>query len=218
MKVCTDACLFGSLLPNGMGEIKNALDIGSGTGLLSLMYAQKNTNVIIDAIEIEKNAYEQTKENFSSSKWNDRLNIFHTDAKNFVSSRKYDLIICNPPFYENDLLSTETNKNLARHNKGLTLKELIAIIKNHLSLSGSFAILLPHNRIKYFENLAEENNFFLHEKLLIKQTPLHNFFRGILFLGYYAKDLKVKELTIKNREGTYTEDFTFLLKDYYLHF
>ncbi len=217
MKVCTDACLFGSLLPNGIGKIKHVLDIGTGTGLLSLMYAQKNTEAIIDALEIEKNAYEQAKENFSNSKWNDRLNIFHTDAKDFISSRKYDLIMCNPPFYENDLLSTERNKNLALHDEGLTLKELIAIIKTHLSPSGIFAILLPHHRVKYFESLAEENNFFLHEKLLIKQTPLHNLFRGILLFGYYTRDVKVKELTIKNREGSYTEGFTTLLKDYYLH-
>ena len=104
MKVCTDACIFGAWvaekvapdsyrdqlpLPDWLGQagVASCLEVGAGTGLLSLMYAQKNSNAIIDAVEIEKNAYEQVKENFSNSKWNDRLKIFHTDIKYFVSQK-----------------------------------------------------------------------------------------------------------------------------------
>jgi tRNA1Val (adenine37-N6)-methyltransferase len=233
MKVCTDACIFGAWvaekvapdsyrdqlpLPDWLGQagVASCLEVGAGTGLLSLMYAQKNSNAIIDAVEIEKNAYEQVKENFSNSKWNDRLKIFHTDIKYFVSQKKYDLIISNPPFYENELLSNEKNKNIAKHDEGLTLKDLITIIKTHLAAKGYFAILLPYHRIKYFENLAEENKFFSQEKLLIRQTPSHNFFRGILFFSNSKTDIKTNELTIKNNDGNYTEEFTALLKDYYL--
>lgn len=221
MKVCTDACIFGACVAGSIGNNipqmagSNCLDIGSGTGLLSLMIAQKNPNSIIDAIEIEKNAYEQAKENFSISKWNDRLNIFHTDAKDFGSQKKYDLIISNPPFYENELQSTEKNKNIAKHDEGLTLKDLIAIVKKNLSESGFFAILLPYHRIKYFEDLATENSLFLRQKLLIRQTPSHNFFRGILFFSNNKSNPQTNELTIKNNDS-YTEDFTALLKDYYL--
>jgi tRNA1Val (adenine37-N6)-methyltransferase len=219
MKVCTDACIFGafvaekvscSLLPDA-----GCLEVGAGTGLLSLMYAQKNPNATIDAVEIEENAYKQAKENFALSNWNDRLKIFHTDAKNFVSHKKYDLIISNPPFYENESSSKEKNKNVAKHDEGLTLKDLISIIKTHLATTGSFAVLLPYHRIKYFESLVRENNFFLKEKLLVRQTPAHNFFRGILFFSNYKTDLVAKELTIKNK-NSYTEEFMALLKDYYL--
>ena len=221
MKVCTDACIFGACvagsIANNIPQMagSNCLDIGSGTGLLSLMIAQKNPHSIIDAIEIEKNAYEQAKENFSISKWNDRLNIFHTDVKDFLSGKKYDLIISNPPFYENELLSIEKNKNIAKHAEGLTLKDLIVIVKKKLSESGYFVILLPYHRIQYFEDMATENSLFLRQKLLIRQTPSHNFFRGILFFSNNKSNPQTNELTIKNNDS-YTEDFTALLKDYYL--
>ena len=219
MKVCTDVCLFGAyvagLISNKKFQIDNCLDIGCGTGLLSLMLIQKNPDAIIDAVEIEANAYEQAKENFSNSKWNDRLKIFHTDVKDFVSEKKYALIISNPPFYENELLSKQKNKNIAKHDEGLTLKDLIKIVKNHLSAIGYFAILLPYNRIKYFEDVAKENNLFVHEKLLIRQTPSHNFFRGVLFFSNDKSDSQTTEFIIKNND-IYTEAFTVLLRDYYL--
>jgi tRNA1Val (adenine37-N6)-methyltransferase len=219
MKVCTDACLFGAWIAKkvatGEFPVAACLDIGSGTGLLSLMIAQKNPLTMIDAIEIEENAYEQAKENFSNSNWNDRIKVFHLDAKNFVSEKKYDLIISNPPFYENELLSDEKNKNIAKHDEGLKLKDIITIIKTHLSATGHLAILLPWHRIKYFEDLAEENNLFLHEKILIRQTPTHNFFRGILFFGNNKTNEQTSELTIRNNEK-YTKEFIELLKDYYL--
>lgn len=219
MKVCTDACIFGAwiaeMASNSRLPLANCLDVGSGTGLLSLMFAQKNPYTLIDAVEIEEKAYGQANVNFSNSKWNDRLKIFHTDVKDFVSQRKYELIISNPPFYENELLSNEKNKNIAKHDKGLTLKDIIAIVKMHLSATGFFAVLLPYHRIKYFEELAEENNLFPQSKLLIRQTRLHNFFRGILFLGKNKTTMETNDLTIKDN-NSYTEEFTVLLRDYYL--
>lgn len=221
MKVCTDACVFGAWIAdefsNNKLQIASCFDIGTGTGLLSLMFAQKNAEVLIDTIEIEKNAYEQAKENFSISKWNDRLKIFHSDIKDLSPGRKYDLIISNPPFYENELQSDQKNKNLAKHDEGLTLKDLIIIIKAHLAQTGLFAILLPYHRMKYFEDLAGSNNLFPLKKLLIRQTPSHNFFRGIVLFGNSKTDVQTGEMTIKNDAGCYTEAFTELLKDYYLN-
>ena len=220
MKVCTDACIFGAWVAEKIGNghlpVANVLDIGAGTGLLSLMLAQKDNNVIIDAAEVEADSYQQAKENFMNSKWNDRLNIFHTDVKNFDPGKKYDLIMSNPPFYENELLSKEKNNNLAKHHEGLTLKDLIEVIKIRLSPGGHFAVLLPNHRVKNFENMAEENGFFLKEKLLIKQTPSHNFFRGVLLFSNNKPDTITNELTIKNKEGNYTVEFKALLEDYYL--
>ena len=226
MKVCTDACIFGSWIAQkieAQPTFANCLDIGTGTGLLSLMVAQKNPYVIIDAVEIEENAFEQAKENFYDSEWSDRLHIYQTDIKNFISEKKYDLIICNPPFFENELKSDKKNKNIAKHDEGLSLKELIPVIRKYLSDKGIFAILLPYHRIKYFETLAEENNFFVQEKLLIKQTAKHNFFRGILFLkvsGHFkwpdTCENKTNELIIKDEEVNYTNEFIELMKDYYL--
>lgn len=220
MKVCTDACLFGAFVANTLSneryKILNCLDIGAGTGLLSLMYAQKNPEAVIDAVEIEENAYNQAKENFTRSKWNDRLNIFYSNAKNFVPGKKYDLIISNPPFYENELSSHNINKNIAKHDGGLLLQDLLSIIRILLCDNGCFAVLLPFHRIEYFENLAGKNNFFLQEKVLIRQTPAHNFFRGILNFSNTRSATNITELIIKNEDGNYTEKFTGLLKDYYL--
>lgn len=221
MKVCTDACIFGAYVAEKVSgdwlPVTECLEIGTGTGLLSLMYTQKNPNAVVDAIEIEENAYEQAKENFSISKWNDRIRIFHTNAKYLNSHKKYDLIISNPPFYENELSSKEKNTNIAKHDEALTLKDLISIIKTHLAATGYFAVLLPYHRIKFFECLAGENNFFLKEKLLIKQTPRHNFFRGILFFSNGETKITTNEMSIKNIDGNYSDEFTALLKDYYLN-
>jgi tRNA1Val (adenine37-N6)-methyltransferase len=220
MKVCTDACIFGAWISNEVmrGELKvmSCLDIGTGTGLLSLMIAQKN-NFEIDSIEIELNAFEQAKENFKNSPWNERLKIFNADAKKFISTKKYDLIICNPPFFENDLLSGKENSNLAKHNAGLTLSALLSSIKNNISSDGQFAVLLPYYRTKYFEKLVEANQFHLNKKLLIRQTPSHDFFRSILLFSKRNSGTNTSELIIKNSEGNYTDEFINLLKDYYLN-
>ena len=219
MKVCTDACIFGAgianIILNSKSLISNCLDIGTGTGLLSLMIAQK-TKAVIDAIEIEEDAVNQAKENFSNSPWKQRLQAFHTDIKHFVSPVKYDFIISNPPFYQNDLISPLKTKNVAKHSTGLNLDELPGVIKNLLNKAGSFAVLLPYHRIAYFENLASEHYFFLNEKWLIKPTAEHDYIRGFLLFNQTSDTPVIKELIIKNQEGKYTDDFIRLMSEYYL--
>ncbi len=219
MKVCTDSCLFGAWIADKTEQKiicpKNILDIGSGTGLLSLMIAQK-TNAQIDAVEIDESSYQQAIENFRESSWSQQLQAFHADIKNWNSNLKYDLIISNPPFYENDLKANEKIKNIAKHNDGLTFVELLLAIKNNLAPDGNFAILLPYHRVEYFKNLAVENDFYLKEELLVKQTSRHSHFRGILFFSSKPNTLISNELIIKDGAGNYTEKFKFLLKDYYL--
>jgi len=114
MKVTTDSCLFGSLSPTlSEGEgVLNVLDIGTGTGLLSLMFAQKKQNALIEAIEIDKDAFEQAKENIAASPWSYRINIIHADARNYPFPQKYDVIISNPPFYQNVLNTDDKMKNI----------------------------------------------------------------------------------------------------------
>ncbi|MEO5649914.1 MAG: methyltransferase [Ginsengibacter sp.] len=219
MKVCTDSCLFGAWVAHKIEKKiinpSSVLDIGAGTGLLSLMLAQKS-NAIIHAVEIEENSFEQAKENFASSPWHQRMRAFHQDIKEWENKLKYDLIISNPPFYENDLKSNHANKNLAKHHDGLTLKELIQSIKNNMSGNGNFATLLPYHRVAGFADAAMENGFYVQEELLVKQNPKHSFFRGILLFGKKEKSKIHYELTIKNEQGKYTNEFQELLKDYYL--
>ena len=218
MKVCTDSCLFGAWVADKIErktiQPERILDIGSGTGLLSLMIAQK-TNAKIDAVEIDERSFLQTKENFAESEWSQQLHAFHADIKPWPSSCKYDLIISNPPFFENDLKSATLHKNIAKHHDALTLADLLNSIKELLSEEGKFTVLLPFHRAEYFKKITEENRFYLLEELLVNQTPKHAYFRALLFFGTKKQTHVSKELVIKEG-GNYTSAFNFLLKDYYL--
>ncbi len=219
MKVCTDSCLFGAWIAKNIEakkfNPKNILDIGAGTGLLSLMIAQKYTGRI-NAVEIDEGSCLQTEENFLSSPWKENLTVFHANIKTWNHHLKYDLIIANPPFFEQDLKASQPGKNVAKHDEGLTLTELLQAIKKHLTVDGRFTVLLPFHRADYFKGLAAENGFYLEEELLVKQTPRHSFFRAIQSFVKHPATAVSNELIIKNNDGSYSEDSYFLLKDYYL--
>jgi len=220
MKVCTDACLFGayvaSAIVNEKFAVKNSLDIGAGTGLLSLMLAQK-INGHIDAVEIDEPAYLQANKNFEQSPWKERLAIFNTDILHFDAGKKYDCIISNPPFFEGDLKSDNSHKNAAKHDITLTLQPLLKIAKYHLKEDGFFALLLPYHRISFCFEQAKGLGLYCSKKILVKQTPAHDYFRGILFLSRQPTAGHTEAIIIKNEKGDYTERFIELLKDYYLY-
>ena len=218
MKVCTDACILGAWFANKTPAWSQVLDIGSGTGLLMLMLAQKHKGEI-RGIELDGSAYRQLKDNIGQSPWRQMLKVFPGDVRSFTFSDKFDFIITNPPFYEGDLPAATEAANLARHSKELTLTELLAVIDANLSPEGSFGILLPYQRAAWFEEMAASTyHFCLQEKLLVRQTPRHDFFRSILYFSRRREGfIPTSELTIQNSEGTYTEDFTELMRDYYLY-
>lgn len=219
MKVCTDACLFGAWMAEKVRSEKygprNILDIGTGTGLLSLMLAQKTT-AIIDAVELDEQAAEQAAENFEATRWNERCQVIQGDVRTVHLGRKYDLVISNPPFFENDLKSGDTKRNIALHSEELSLQELLGVIKKHLSDKGKFALLLPYHRKKEFENLAMAAGFYLEEEVSVKQTPNHAFFRVMLL--FEQAEIPVNQTTLIIRQSDqYTPEFTTFLKDYYLN-
>jgi len=217
LKVCTDACILGAWFAEKIPSYSLILDIGSGTGLLMLMLAQK-TRAEIHGIEIELECFRQLKENISINEWKERMKVFPGDVRQHSFPEKYDFIIANPPFFENDLRSTNKNKNIAKHGDELSLEELIKAILSNLKPTGTFGVLLPFDRSPYFEQLALQNNFYLREKLLIKQTPDHDHFRAVLhFSRNNNEKAPLYELIIKNELGNYTEEFVELMKDYYLH-
>jgi tRNA1Val (adenine37-N6)-methyltransferase len=221
MKVCTDACLFAAwvtrkVLAERVG-IDSILDIGSGTGLLSLMLAQK-IEAKIEAVEIDEQAAIQSKENFEVSPWSARMFIHHTSIQCFSTPNTYDLIISNPPFYKQSLLSYDKEKNVAKHSVTLQLETLADVVIELLKAEGKFAILLPQFEFSLFEELAKEKQLQLLHKADVQQTPSHSFFRT---MGIFSKETIVETqketVTIKNNENNYTPYFTELLKDYYLH-
>lgn len=222
MKVTTDGCLFGAWVAeevkNQKSKIKNVLDIGTGTGLLSLMFAQKNPTAVIDAIEIDKDAFEQAKENIDVSPWKDRINIKHGDAKIFSFHKKYDRITSNPPFYENELKSPGNKKNIAHHSDDLSLNELLIVTKKLLADNGKFFFLFSYKRKQDIEEALNFHSLFVHQLILLKQSTQHDYFRIIIEGGLQKRDEVVtKEISIWDHQKQYTDEFTYLLKDYYLY-
>ncbi len=227
MKVTTDACLFGAWVveeinndpDNYREKINNCLDIGTGTGLLSLMLAQKSPEIEIDAIEIDKEAAEQAKINVGSSPWKEQINIIQGDVKKFSFEKEFDLIISNTPFYENEIRSATGSKNVAHHSENLTLKELLVIIKNYLTETGSFFLLLPYKRNEEIKKLLKDNELNISKILFVRQSVKHDYFRIFLkgSLNKEEKETKFDELSIWNDKQQYTNEFVNLLKDYYLH-
>lgn len=218
MKVCTDSCVFGAWIASGI-ESKSPqkiLDIGTGTGLLSLMLAQK-TSAIIHAIDIDDDAKVQAWENFNASPWNNRLQVFCGHIKKWHAASRYDYIISNPPFFENDLVPQDAGKKNSKHSNSLHLNELIVAVEGLLAKDGCFAVLLPHSRQEYFEKEAASHSLFVVEKLHIRQSIKHNYFRTILILEKTQHPVKQSELSIRNNSNEYTSEFISLMKDYYLY-
>ncbi len=218
MKVCTDACLFGAYVADQVKTKSSAhiLDIGTGTGLLSLMLAQK-VPAMIDAVEIAEAACNQAKENFEQSPWKERLTVFNTDVQQFDPVKKYDCIISNPPFFEKDLKSNDSNKNNARHDTSLTLEQLLSVAKSLLTEDGTFTVLLPYHRVDAFIEMALNNDFHLSKKVLVKQTEKHDFFRGILIFSKLPAVVNEETIFIKSIDEKYSVRFAGLLRDFYLY-
>jgi tRNA1Val (adenine37-N6)-methyltransferase len=222
MKVTTDACLFGAwvadTIKNDKLKINNCIDIGAGTGLLSLMVAQQNKNLVIQSIELDADAAAQAKENVNQSTFNNRIEIIATDILSFQPTKPYDCIISNPPFYENELQSGNSKKNTAHHSTDLSLSKLLAFIYAHLTEHGIFFLLLPYKRNDEIISLLQGQHLFIHEKILLRPSAKHDWFR-IMIQGSKKESINSKEgsITIQKNEKEYSNEFITLLKDYYLY-
>jgi len=235
MKVCTDACLFGAWVSN-KALVQNAnsiIDIGTGTGLLSLMLAQvtESSKASITAIEIEEKAAEEASSNFNISKWSDRLKLVNDSIQNFAANyissvdkkNEFDIIISNPPFYEGDLKSPDANKNKAAHSTELPWTSLVENVSILLTDAGSFFVLVPTLRAYTMQKLAEAHQLQLVEEVLVYNDAKHLPFRSFLHFRKAKlpidKDISVlrNKMVIKNTDNTYSAEFTELLKDYYLY-
>jgi tRNA1Val (adenine37-N6)-methyltransferase len=219
MKVTTDACLFGAWCARGLeneeGRMEHALDIGTGTGLLSLMIAQK-INVLIDAIEVDERASEQAKENVLSSSFREKIKIIHANALSFAFDKKYDVIICNPPFYEDDLASPSLRKNTAHHSSSLKLNQVLQKIAALLKDDGTFYLLLPFKRKEEIERLLIQHSLFVHMQLSVRQTEDHSPFR-LIVKGMKSPSNKIEEEIDIKENSRYGAAFVQLMKDYYLY-
>ena len=220
MKIGTDAVLLGAwvFLEN---EIDSILDVGSGTGIIALMLAQRSFALIIDAVEIDNDAYEQTVTNFENSNWGDRFYCYHSSFQNFADEiaeedETYDLIISNPPFYTDEFESKNDARNKARFTTSLSFNELLKGVSKILSKKGKFAVIIPFKEEQGFVKLAKENNLFLNRVCHVKGNPSSAFKRSLLEFSFEDKKLIKENLTIEIKRHQYTDEYINLTKDFYL--
>src|SRR5690606_3011456 len=217
MKVGTEGVLLGSWTPLENNPY-SILDIGTVIGLVVLMLAQRSSAEQIDAIEIEENAYEQAVENFEESPWNDRLFCYHAGLDEFVEEidDKYDLIVCNPPFFESNNQIENQAREAARFNEILPFDELIEGASALLSDRGVFSVIIPFEEEENFISIAKEFGLFPFQLTHIKGTTISKIKRLILASSSLEQEISIIRLTLEIERHHYAPELTELVKDFYL--
>lgn len=220
MKVTTDACLFGAWLAQRLGRPENplqVLDIGTGTGLLSLMLAQAWPQARFTAVELDAHAAAQAAENVASSPFADRITVVPADIRSYRPLNTFDLVVSNPPFHEQQLASPKAARRQAHHDETLTLSELLTASRRLVAATGLLALLMPFYRREEVLHQAAAAGFYAQEACDVQQTPQHDCFRTMQLLGRQPADAPVcQKLLITESNQAYSAEFVTLLRDYYL--
>lgn len=218
MKIGTDAVLLGAWSPIPK-NIFSVLDIGSGTGVLSLMLAQRTLAEQIDAIEIDEEAYEQCVQNFENSNWGDRLFCYHAGLDEFVEEMEdesYDLIISNPPFYTDEYKSDTEKRNVARFQDALPFEKLIDSAANLLNEFGVFSVIIPCKEEEKFIQIAKQFHLHPFKITRVKGTPNSELKRSLLAFTWDEQITIEDELIIEVTRHQYTQEYIQLTKEFYL--
>jgi tRNA1Val (adenine37-N6)-methyltransferase len=218
MKIGTDGILIGAWA--NCGNADTILDIGTGTGILAIMMAQKS-NAQIHAVEIDKHSFKQASDNVSNCKWKDRINLHYSSFQEFSvnSELKFDLIISNPPYFSNSLKANTKSRTLARHNDQLPFKDLIEGVNKVLSQNGRFLLILPSENENYLLEMAAANNLFCIQKTYVRPNLFKEPKRVLLELSRNRVEHSIDILTIEtDKRHHYTDEYKKLTEDFYLYF
>jgi tRNA1Val (adenine37-N6)-methyltransferase len=219
MKINTDGVLLAA-----MAEVegkKNVLDIGTGTGVIALMIAQRNEFAKIDALEIDEGATTTASENFKNSPYNNRITAYNLSFQNYFitnSNFLYDLIISNPPFFLNALKSKEEKKNLARHTNEHFFSDLMVCAHQHLTALGTLQIILPTQIEELIIDIAKHNQLYLHSKISISSFQNSEPIRSVLTFRKNILAFNMKIFHIYVEQGIHSEDYKNVLKDFFTIF
>ena len=216
MKVGTDGVLLGAWA--NINKASRILDVGTGTGLVALMLAQRTkSNTVITALEIDKAAVEQAKENINKSPWFNSIHIIEIDYKEFSSNDKFDIIVSNPPYFIDSLKCPNNERSKARHNHDLTYEELIRKSSELLSEEGLFTVILPIETSDIFKNMAETYNLHLIKQLFVRTKPNIEPKRTLMTFSFHQQPLVKEYLLIEIERHQYSDEYVNLTKDFYLN-
>ncbi len=216
MKVGTDGVLLGAWTKPG--DARTILDLGTGTGLIALMIAQKS-DAVIDAIDIDRPATEQAEENFSLSPWSRRLNAIYESIQDFSThtTRRYDLIVSNPPYFMGAHPAPVEARNVARHmDETLSIEELTFCVKKLLEPHGRFSVILPFMEGMKFLEYAETNGLYANHLTKVKTKSDKTEKRLMMEFELIRRNMVEDELTIQEADDTFTDKYIELTKDYYV--
>jgi tRNA1Val (adenine37-N6)-methyltransferase len=214
MPVTTDACIFGALID--LGEAKTALDVGTGTGLLSLMLAQRHTNTRFTGIDIDTESLKDAEMNFKESLWTDRLNATHADFLNWNTPEKFDAIVCNPPFFQNQLPSIVINKRNARHSHTLEHEKMVAKMAQMLNPDGQVWLLIPEIHLNDILVYLKVNKLHTNYLCSIRPSAAKPVHLTVLMAGTFQHKTTEQELVVYEN-GMLTEQTKTLLSGYYMN-
>ena len=219
MKVGTDGVLLGAWAD--VSTANNILDIGAGTGLIALMLAQRSPLSNITAIEIDHLASEQALENFQNSPWSNRLSLFNQSVQTYAkdTSRSFDLIVSNPPYFENISTSDNTQRQIARHTNTLSFEELLEAVQKLLMADGVFSVILPYSHKPTFVELAKQQSLFLNKVTHVYPTNKSEIKRMLLSFSFKDIEIKQDSLVIEpEQRHQYSKEYIQMTKDFYLNF
>jgi len=217
MKVNTDSCILGAFAH--FENPRRILDIGTGSGLLALMLAQRY-ETIIDGVEIEPNAALQARCNFVDSIWAERLHIWNESVQEYARRRRfqYDMIVSNPPYFSNSTLCRDVPSNVARHSIHLPQQDLAQCVQQLLTTAGRFFVIFPIHIASQFEDTAAKFHLFSQERLFITDNPNRPYNRVIsVYTKKITSQIQEHYLQIKSEDGNYSPAFVNLMKPYYFY-
>lgn len=214
MKVGTDGVLLGAWCP--VAGARRVLDVGTGCGVIALMVAQRNCEALIDAIDIDADAIEEATVNFERSPWRERLTARIQDFNDMNGMRQYDLIVSNPPYFTNGILPTGDSRTAARHTESLSYRQLIEVSKRLLNSDGTLAFISPTDAEGIIIQAATYASLPIHR--LIRVIPVEGAApkRTLWLLSRHGGTYHEGTLTIAREDGTFTDEYIGLTKDFYL--
>jgi len=218
MKVGTDGILLGAWAP--VTQIDAMLDIGSGSGLLALMLAQRTSeNIIIDAVELDAAAVQQAQENVQASAWAPRITVHQADIRHWAPpiNHRYSLIVSNPPYYEKGIACSSTEREQARYTTTLSYHALLSCAQQWITEQGLFCVVLPAMTAEDFVGQAEKLGWHLRLRTDVAETEGRSPHRILLGLSLQAGTITHTQLIIRGSDNHYSTEFCQLTRDFYLY-